>query len=134
MNNGEWQRDETGCYYRKLGEHCIEYAPEYTFAHPGQNKEKEERERKEAQEREARRHTGRDCPFKSGLNAECLTECALYGNKACALSMEEVPPDKDTSGGDCPIYRKKCNGKCALYFNGCGLINIVKGLKAGKEN
>lgn len=134
MNSGEWQRDETGRYYRKVGQNCIEYAPEFTFAHPGRDKEREERERKEAQEREARRRTGRDCPFKGGLNAECLTECALYGNTACALSMKETPPDKDTSGGDCPIYRKKCNGKCALYFNGCGLINIVKGLKAGKEN
>lgn len=134
MNNNEWKKDENGRYYRKLGEHCIEYAPEFTFAQPGRNKEKEERERKEAQEREARRHTGRDCPFKKGLNVECLTECTLYGNTACTLSMKETPPDKDPNGGECPIYQKKCSEKCAFYFNGCGLIHMVKGLKAGKEN
>ena len=132
MNGGGWKLDENGRYYRMIGSHCKEYATEYTFAYPERNKEKEERERKEALEQEAKKHTGRECPFKSGLNVECLTECALYGNAACILSMKEKPPCKDTIGGDCPIYRKKCNEKCALYINGCGLVNIIKGLKAGK--
>ena len=134
MNNGEWQRDETGRYYRKVGQNCIEYAPEFSFPQVRTDKAKEEAERREAQEREARRHTGKQCPFKNGLNTECLTECALYGNTACALSMKETPPGKDTKNTTCPIYGKPCGENCALYFNGCGLINIVKGLNAGKEN
>jgi hypothetical protein len=134
MDNNEWKIDENGRRYRMFGKGCKEYEMEFSFVHPQIDKEKEERERKEAQEREARRHTGRDCPFKKGLNVECLTECTLYGNTACALSMKETPPDKDTNGRDCPIYQKKCSEKCAFYFNGCGLIHMVKGLKAGKEN
>lgn len=132
MLNGEWQIDENGRYYRQIG-NCKEYAPEFTFAHVTRDKEREDRERLEAQAREAKRHTGKECPFKNGLNAECLTECPLYGKTACALSMAEEPPGTETKGGNCPIYRKQCNERCALYSNGCGLVKIVKGLKAGKE-
>lgn len=130
--NGGWKLDENGRYYRMVGMNCKEYATEYTFANPGRNAKKEKEMREKALEQEAKKHTGRECPFKNGLNVECLTECALYGNAACVLSMKEKPPGKDTIGGECPIYKKKCSDKCALYSNGCGLVNIVKGLKAGK--
>lgn len=137
MNNentgGGWEVDKNGKRFRKVG-NCIEYEMEYTFPRIKKDPEKESQALKEANEREARLHTSKTCPFKDGLNTECLTDCALYGKTACALTMKETPPDKDTSGGNCPIYRRQCNEKCALYFNGCGLINIVKGLNAGKEN
>ena len=131
MNN-EWQVDEHGQRFRKIGD-IIEYEMEFAFPHVTRDEGKEAQERKEAQEKENRLHTGKDCPFMGGLNTECLTDCALYGKTACALAMKETPPNKDTSGRKCPIYGKKCNERCALYFNGCGLINIIKCLKAGKE-
>lgn len=127
-----WETDESGRRFRRLGK-CIEYASEFAFPQDRKDKIKEQAERMKAVEQEKARHTGKDCPFKDGLNTECLTDCALYGNAACVLTMKDPPPDNDTSGKTCPIYRKICSEKCALYFNGCGLINIVKGLNAGKE-
>lgn len=133
MDNNEWKIDENGRRYRMVGKGCKEYEMEFSFVHS--SKEDENRHRLEWEAQEAKRHTGKECPLKEGLTTECLTDCALYGNTACALLMAEVPPNKDTRGKDCPIYYKhKCNEKCAFYFNGCGLVNIVKGLKAGKEN
>ena len=131
MNNeaGQWQIDEQGRKYRHIG-NIKEYAQERHFANScaGQALERKAREAEQA------KLTGKSCPFKGAAFSKCLTDCALYGKTACALTMKETPPDKDTSGGNCPIYRRQCNEKCALYFNGCGLIKIVKGLNAGKEN
>lgn len=147
-NTGEWQEERNAFggvrRYRIVGGGVKEYEmmviidgieiPQSQVEDYHRRKKEAEQALKEANEREARLHTSKTCPFKDGLNTECLTDCALYGKTACALTMKETPPDKDTSGGNCPIYRRQCNEKCALYFNGCGLINIVKGLNAGKEN
>lgn len=133
MNNGEWLIDETGRRYRMIGKGCKEYEMEFSFAYS--NIEDEKKRTQERATLEAMRYTGKDCPLKEGLTTECLTDCALYGNTACALSMAEVPPNKDTRGKDCPIhYKHKCNERCALYSNGCGIVNIIKGLQeAGKD-
>ena len=131
-NAGGWEVDKHGKRFRKVG-NIIEYEMEYTFPRIKKDPEKDAQALMEANEKYKRLHTGKGCPFKDGLNTECLTECALYGNTACALAMKETPPDKGTSGKKCPIYKRDCNEDCALYFNGCGLISIVKGLKAGKE-
>lgn len=131
-NAGGWEVDKYGKRFRKVG-NVIEYELEYIHPRIPRNPEREAELRKQESEREAKRHTGHFCPFKDGLNTGCLTDCALYGKTACALSMKEEPPTKDTKEKNCPIYKKKCNETCALYFNGCGLVSIVKGLKAGKE-
>lgn len=132
---GGWEVDKYGKRFRKVG-NCIEHEMEFSFPQTKKDPEKARRELQKAQEREAKRHTGKDCPFKNGINTECIKACALYGNTVCTLTAKETPPDNKTSGKDCPlnVYSKKCNEKCALYFNGCGIINIIKGLNAGKEN
>lgn len=126
MNNGGWIRDKDGRYFRWLGRACKEYATEYTFAHGRRAKET-------VHPQEGLQRAKRECPFKRGMKYDCMDDCVLFGKTACSLSMQEDVPDKDTRGKECPMSHRKCSQKCALYFNGCGIINIIKGLNAGRD-
>lgn len=133
--------DQHGKRFRKIG-NCIEYEPEInglprsTFfaSQKAQKKADEERRKREVAE-QAAAQTGRDCPFKIGRNnvkCSCEKSCAFYLDTACAFARMDTPATKDTKDMDCIIARK-CNERCAMYNHGCTLINIVKGMKPGKE-
>lgn len=130
---GEWQTDQNGRRYRKLG-NCIEYEPEINgipesvfFASQKRQREQRaaelEREQREAAERAVKR---RNCPFmdSNGRNTDCSREaCALFMD-GCTLAR--LTPAKDTEGLQCPfdIYRHKCRTDCALYKSGCTLTGL----------
>lgn len=133
--------DQHGKRFRKIG-NCIEYEPEIsglprsTFfaSQKAQKKADEERRKREVAE-QAAAQTGRDCPFKIGRNnvkCSCEKSCAFYLDTACAFARMDTPATKDTKDMDCIIARK-CNERCAMYNHGCTLIDIVKGMKPGKE-
>ena len=132
--------DQHGKRFRKIG-NCIEYEPEInglprsTFfaSQKAQKKADEERRKREVAE-QAAAQTGRDCPFKIGRNnvkCSCEKSCAFYLDTACAFGFRpgKVGILQDM---DCIIARK-CNERCAMYNHGCTLIDIVKGMKPGKE-
>ena len=118
--------DQHGKRFRKIG-NCIEYEPEINgipqsvfFA---------------SQKAQEAARTGRTCPFKVGQNSiktSCEKSCAFYVDTACILARMDTPATKDTKDMDCIIARK-CNERCAMYNHGCTLIDLVKGMKPGKE-
>lgn len=133
--------DQYGKRFRKIG-NCIEYEPEInglprsTFfaSQKAQKKADEERRKREAAE-QAAAQTGRDCPFKIGRNdlkCSCEKSCAFYADAACIFARMDTPATKNTKDMDCIIARK-CNERCAMYNHGCTLIDLVKGMKPGKE-
>ena len=133
--------DQYGKRFRKVG-NCIEYEPEingmprsvFFASQKAQKKADEERRKREVAE-QAAAQTGRDCPFKIGRNnmkCSCEKSCAFYLDTACAFARLDTPATKDTKDMDCIIARK-CNERCAMYNHGCTLIDIVKGMKPGKE-
>lgn len=133
--------DQYGKRFRKVG-NCIEYEPEingmprsvFFASQKAQKKADEERRKREVAE-QAAAQTGRDCPFKIGRNnmkCSCEKSCAFYLDTACAFARMDTPATKDTKDMDCIIARK-CNERCAMYNHGCTLIDIVKGMKPGKE-
>ena len=128
---GEWQTDEHGKRYRKVG-NCIEYEPELNgvpqsvfFASQKAQKERDKafyaEEQRKAKERAAQR---RNCPFRDGLQTDCTREaCALFVD-GCTLAR--LTPEKATEGLQCPLskYKSKCRTDCALYKGGCTLTGI----------
>ena len=133
--------DQHGKRFRKIG-NCIEYEPEInglprsTFfaSQKAQKKADEERRKREVAE-QAAAQTGRDCPFKIGRNnvkCSCEKSCAFYLDTACAFARMDTPATKDTKDMGCVIARR-CYERCAMYNHGCTLIDIVKGMKPGKE-
>lgn len=137
----EWQVDRWGKRFRKIG-NCIEYEPEIngmpeSVFHDMIRRQKaanEEQRKREAAEQAAAR-TGRTCPFKVGQNSiktSCEKSCAFYQDTACIFASMDTPATKDTKDMDCIIARK-CNERCAMYNHGCTLIDLVKGMKPGKE-
>lgn len=132
---GEWQTDENGRRFRKIGDSCIEYEPEINgipkskfFAYQKAQKEREaaeaERRKREAADKELLR---RHCPIMddNGKNADCSREkCALFMN-GCALARltGDRSPARDTKGLQCPFSTTKraCRIDCALYKGGCAL-------------
>lgn len=143
---GEWQTDERGKRYRMVG-NIVEYAPTINTAHSGtvymddlpeihkRQKEREEQQRKQEIAARAAAETGRICPFKEGknqLHAKCEKSCAFYADTACVFARMDIQPTRDTKGMDCIIARK-CNEICAMYNQGCTLIEFIKGMKPGKE-
>ena len=62
--------------------------------------------------------TGKNCPFREGIDTSCAREeCALF-LEGCVLSRIGGTPEIDTRGKTCPL---KCRSDCALYKNGCSL-------------
>lgn len=133
--------DQYGRRFRKIG-NCIEYEPEingmprsvFFASQKAQKKQDEERRKREAEEQAAAR-TGKECPFKVGRNnvkCSCEKSCAFYQDTACIFASMDTPATKDTKDMDCIIARK-CNERCAMYNHGCTLIDLVKGMKPGKE-
>lgn len=133
--------DQYGKRFRRVG-NCIEYEPEingmprsvFFASQKAQKKRDEENRKREAEERAAAR-TGKECPFKIGRNnvkCSCEKSCAFYLDTGCAFARMDTPATKDTKDMDCIIARK-CNERCAMYNHGCTLIDLVKGMKPGKE-
>lgn len=142
---GEWQYDEHGRKFRKVG-NCIEYAPTIQTAHAGtvyvdelpevqkRMKEQEAQRIKEMQ-KQAKQEPQGTCPFKearNNLHNKCDRDCVFYEDTACILARTDTVPTKDTKDKPCPIARI-CRETCALYHGGCTLTCIVKGMKPGKE-
>ena len=133
--------DQYGRHFRKVGS-CIEYEPEINgvprsvfFRSQKAQKEQDEENRKREAAEMAAAQTGRDCPFKIGRNkvkCSCEKSCAFYLDTGCAFARIDIPATKDTKDMDCIIARK-CNERCAMYNHGCTLIDLVKGMKPGKE-
>ena len=133
--------DQYGRRFRKVG-NCIEYEPEINgmprsvfFASQKAQKQRDEENRKREAEAMAAAQTGKECPFKIGRNnvkCSCEKSCAFYIDTACAFARMDRPATRDTKNMDCIIARK-CNERCAMYNHGCTLIDIVKGMKPGKE-
>lgn len=123
----EWEVDEHGRWFRRVGRGCIEYErtigdlPAHTFF-ARQEAEREAAERRRAEEQaEAVRaaELRRNCPFRdSNGDTDCTREkCALFAD-GCTLSR--TTPTRDTAGLQCPInrYRLPCRTDCALFRDG----------------
>lgn len=130
--SGEWQTDENGQRFRKIG-NIIEHemtingiAQSQFFEMNRKKKEMEEKNRLEAmrkaqEEALKRRH----CPFNDSMNTDCKREkCALFGT-ACAFKIDK-PALTDTKDRLCPfgVSTHKCRTDCALYNRGCTLTNF----------
>lgn len=132
---GEWETDELGRRFRRIGKGAIEYEPEINgipqsvfFRSQKAQKEQREKQLKEEQARAAEKAARRrNCPFidSNSRNTDCTLEaCALYMD-GCTLAR--LTPAKDTEGLQCPFsrYRHKCRKDCALYKGGCTLTGIT---------
>lgn len=146
MNNGGWEYDSHGKKFRRIG-NVVEYACEVTTAGSGtvyldelqdtnnRIQKEHERRRQEANARAKMEPKG-NCPFKIANNSmkpRCALDCAFCEDSACILSRTGTKPTKDTKGMPCPIIARQCLETCALYKDGCTLIDFVKGMKPGKE-
>lgn len=114
-----WQKDENGRCYRMIGD-CKEYAPDMIYTGKA--------DATATVKRKPELKTGKDCPFRSGLHTDCVKDCALYGNVACFLSVNETVYHRDTRGMSCPIYKRECNDRCGLYSDGCGIFRMINKL------
>lgn len=139
-----WETDANGRQFRKVG-NCIEYRPtiqtsggtfyqdEVADAMKRFKKQDEERYKAEAK-RMQEMQTNRNCPFKVGRNqvkTDCEKTCPFYDN-GCVLAGAPTNPTTNTDGKYCPIAGR-CNTRCAMYANGCKLIEMLKCMKHGKE-
>lgn len=137
----EWKIDEHGRRYRMIG-NCKDYAPmiQTTFgtfyadeaAGIQERMQKDYESRRKAEE-EARlaAQTNRSCPFKIGhgnTHTECEKACPFYIDDGCAFAKAPTEPTDDTSGKYCPIANR-CTERCAMYANGCKLIEFYKNTK-----
>ena len=143
---GAWEYDEKGRKFRRLGNSIIEYAPTIkTTGGEFYQDEAEEHGKRMKKEAEARRkaeekrlfetQTNKICPFKKGKNSYssmCEKTCPFYDKTACLFANPGKKPSSDSNGKFCPIAGK-CANNCALYFNGCTMIDNLKCLKHGKE-
>ena len=143
---GEWEVDKDGRRFRRVG-NCIEYAMTISTVGAGEVyadqlpeiqkhlKEQQEADRKREAAALAAAYTGRECPFKVGRNnmkCSCEKSCSFYVDTACIFARMDTHATIDTKNTDC-IFARKCNERCAMYNHGCTLIDIVKGMKHGKE-
>lgn len=140
----EWEIDEHGKKFRRIGKGCIEYAPTITLAggieiyedeledfHKRQ-KEAEERRKAAAEEAWRNRPPARSCPFANGSNTLCKREqCKIFYDGQCSIAtiadavgveIEEAPA-KDNRKCPFSIYGH-CKG-CALYNKGCAIVRLA---------
>lgn len=134
---GEWQVDERGRRYRKIGS-SIEYEPEINGVPQSVfiRSQKAQREKREAELKEERRKAAeraaqrRNCPLMDGINTDCTREaCALFLNGCTLARITDRPPKKATEGLKCPFsrYNSKCRKDCAMFKgNGCIITGITE--------
>lgn len=105
---GEWEVDERGRHFRRVG-NSIEYAPTITTTY-GEFEVGSVPTPKNIITAE-RPKPPKDCPFLS----KCTTKCARYRKSGCGLVTGEAP----TIGGRCPFGSKQtpflCNENCAFW-------------------
>lgn len=142
---GGWEVDEHGRRFRRMG-NCIEYAMTVqTMAGEVYFDDLDEHNRRMKEQAEERRQaeikalqagiTERNCPFKMGRNLikiSCEKSCTFYMDTSCAFANMNTRGIKDTKGTGC-IIAGRCNERCAMYNEGCTLINMFMDLKSGKE-
>ena len=143
MNTNEWQYDEWGRKFRKVG-NSIEYATILETTHGSvyadeleahQERWKQEDEKRIKEQKHSKEILQKICPFKigkHGVYVNCNSDCVLYDDSACILTITDMNPTKDTKDRYCPISGR-CKEKCAMYAHGCKLIELVKCMKHGKE-
>ena len=111
MKNLEYPEiDENGRRFRRVGEHCKEYAPVLIVHEPAPAKPMPQELK--------------SCPFQSGLYPRCNPLCSFYANGKCR-------PGATRAGGCCPFPAHLiCGATCAVYKNRrCGLFPQQKGTK-----
>ena len=144
MDNIEWEIDEQGRRFRRIG-NAIEYEmvihtngievpqSELSAFHERQKaadaKRKEEAERRAAEEAKKPKYS---CPFSSGMNSACRREeCPLYIADRCSIATiadglgVEIEAKTTNKKQRCPfsIY-SRCES-CALHRNGCAIARIA---------
>lgn len=91
--------DAQGKRFRRVGTHCIEYAPmiiEYAEAKPPEPPKPR-----------------KDCPFRGGLRPECPDSCSFCAGGVCRLGEAQ-------RGKRCAINNSlTCGESCTMYNNGC---------------
>ncbi len=140
---GEWQYDEQGRKFRKVGS-SIEYAMKIhtsggdVYAAELEDHNRRIREQKEEYYKKQREAVAAmpqaECPFKiarGGLHTKCDPDCAFFNDAACMIASNKKP-SKDTEGKYCPVCRI-CRTSCAMYDGGCKLACLFMGMTPGKE-
>ena len=145
----EWKIDEKGNKYREVAPGCIEYAPVILMSggavvHQDQveeyhrrQREADEKRRTAALEEFKNRPITKDCPFSSGMIAQCKKEkCAIFHDGVCSIAgiADEIGSRlNEEPHGKCPFsVNAKCAG-CTLFNNGCALVRIASALKNREE-
>lgn len=108
MENLEYPEiDEYGRRFRRVGEHCKEYAPVLIVHEPAPA--------------EPMPQKLKACPFQSGLYPRCTEDCSFYENGKCK-------PGTAQAAKRCPLpAHLTCGDTCAMYENGrCGLFRSRK--------
>ena len=103
--------DENGRRFRRVGEHCKEYAPVLIVHEPAPA--------------EPIPQKLKACPFQSGLYPQCKEDdCAFFKGGKCK-------PGTATAGKRCPLpAHLTCGNTCTMYKNRrCGLFPQQKGTK-----
>ena len=147
-NHGEWQEEKNKWggvrRFRWIAPGAKEYETMVTVAGGIEipQSELEDYHRRQAEQKQqlaatvkASPETGRICPFKAGRNqmkTDCKRDCPFYADTACILAITSTQPTQDTQGRYCPIAGR-CMPSCAMYAGGCRFIELVKGMKPGKE-
>ena len=122
---GDWQVDETGRRYRKVGD-CIEYAMQITTTHGTMYADELQNLNKHLQEQpapvpEKPKTIDKLCPlkaFKGGMNVKCDVNCTFYNGTGCRFGGADPERITDTKNKNCPFVGK-CSDGCALYQSGC---------------
>ena len=131
----EWQTDENGRRFRKVGKGAIEYEMMVSIdGHevPASMVDEYHERKKNAPPPRNITETPtirKNCPFKAektGVKGSCSYTCAFYRDGCIFTKFDKVgtAPQKDTLGTSCPMERT-CNEKCAMYNHGCTLINLI---------
>lgn len=125
----EWKTDEYGKRYKEVGNHMREYEMEIhtqgTVIPASQLDEFNRRNRAAAEQRrraelEAQRNEPTaQCPFRSGMNTTCKSDCSFFADPGCRLAAHNAI--QDTQGKQCVFTGRKCDSTCAMYKNGCAL-------------
>ena len=125
-NSGGWQVDPfSGKRFRYNGR-VKEYELEYQNG-MGEEQfhslQKAEASRRRDMAEEYRKNVSkvaemRLCPFRSGANTLCKTDCAWRCPEGCAAGNRTRA---NSRGRSCPLNGVTCTDKCVLYADGCNL-------------
>ena len=125
----EWKIDEHGKRYRELGNHMREYEmmihteageiPQSQLADfQRRSKEAAEKRRKAELAAQLTKPT-KQCPFRTGMNTTCKSDCTFFADPGCRLAAHSAI--QDTQGRQCVFTGRKCDSTCAMYQHGCTL-------------